>query len=250
MNPLLFRPRPLNGSPSCASEGCLPAAQLCGRSPSPGSGASAFTLVELLVAIVVFGLVVSILYGTWTLVLRGNESALKLAGEAQRTRMAARTIEDALVSAVYFSQNPSHYSFNVDTSGKFAALSFVGHLGESFPGSGYFDGERVRRVTFLVESGKEGKSELKLYQNSMLAAGLEQDQGLYPLILARDVSQFTLDFFDPQKGEWLQEWIHTNQLPRIVRVTLGIGHGPRGSTVPDELICRIIRLPAVGVFGQ
>lgn len=250
MNASRFPSQRFKSGRSSGSRRLLPSAQRCGRSTSLGSGTSAFTLVELLVAIVVFGLVVSILYGTWTLILRGNESALKLAGEAQRIRMAARTIEDALVSAVYFSQNPSHYSFNVDTSGKFAAMSFVGHLGESFPGSGYFDGERVRRVTFLVESGKEGKSELKLYQNSMLAAGLEQDQGLYPLILARDVSQFTLDFFDPQKGEWLQEWVYTNQLPRIVRVTLGIGHGSRGSKAPDELICRLIRLPAVGVFGQ
>lgn len=246
---LSFAP-PLQYGLFSASRRFLFAALQCGRSASRRSYTSAFTLVELLVAIVVFGLVVSILYGTWTLILRGNESALKLAAEAQRTRMAARTIEDALVSAVYFSQNPSHYSFNVDTSGKFAALSFVGHLGESFPGSGYFDGERVRRVTFLVESGKEGKSELKLYQNSMLAAGLEQDQGLYPLILARDVSQFTLNFFDPRKGEWLEEWIYTNQLPPIVRLTLGIGHGARGSKVPDELICRVVRLPAVGVFGQ
>jgi prepilin-type N-terminal cleavage/methylation domain-containing protein len=221
----------------------------CFRLPPQGRAASlaGFTLIEVLVAMFIFVGVMASLYATWKITLRSNAAALRLTAEAQRSRMAMRTVEDALVSAEMFVQNARHYAFLADTSGSFSALSLVGHMSDSFPGSGYFNDERVRRVTFTVESTDQGRNDLVLRQNSMLAQ-LDEGQDTYPLVLARDVTLFQLEFWDARRGEWAAEWLFTNQLPVLVRVSLGVGRGPGNqSKQPDQLETRVVRLPAVGV---
>lgn len=212
-------------------------------------GRAAFTLLELMVALLVFGLVLTSLYSTWVLVVRGNSAALKIAAEGQRARMTIRALEDALVAAEMFPQNGGLYQFVADTSGAFAAISLAGPMSESFPGSGYFEGERLRRVTFMVTPGAQG-NDLVLQQNSILAAETDQDRGVYSMVLARNVTLFTLEFWDRQRtrGEWIPEWTWTNQLPQLVRVTLGVGQSSQNARMPDQLVSRVVALPSGGVL--
>ncbi len=201
-----------------------------------------FTLLEVLVALMVFTGVLASLFATWTIVLRSNTAALRLTAEAQRARMAIRTLEDAIVAAeMVAGLNGRHYSFLVDTSNEFAMLSFVGHMSDSFPGSGYFGDERVRRITFAVE-----ENQLLMEQNSILAS-LDEKNRAYPLVLARDVRMFTLDFWEPRRSEWIPEWppMLTNTLPRLIRVTLGVGTSNKKQ--PDQIVSRIISLPGAGI---
>lgn len=199
-----------------------------------------FTLLEVLVALMVFTGVLATLFATWTIVMRSNAAALRLTAEAQRARMAIRTVEDAIVAAeMVVGPNSRHYSFIADTSGEFAMLSLVGHMSDSFPGSGYFIDERVRRVTFAVDN-----HELIIEQNSMLAA-LDEKNRAYPLVLARDVKLFQIEFWDLRRGEWAPEWLLTNQLPALVRVSIGVGAPDKKQA--DQIVARVIRLPAVGI---
>lgn len=68
----------------------------------------------------------------------------------------------------------------------------------------------------------------------------------YSLVLARDVSLFTLDFYDTRKNEWVSEWINTNQLPRLVRISLGLG---KVQGKPQDLVTRVVALPSLSVAG-
>ena len=140
--------------------------------------------------------------------------------------------------------NPQLRSTAENTSGNFAALSLVGRLSDSFPGSGYFEGERLRRVSFVVDANRE----LLLLQNSPYLAEADQDRGVYPLVLARDVTGFQLEFWDRRftRGEWVEKWLLTNQLPQLVRVTLGLGQSVRKGRQPEQLISRVVALPATG----
>lgn len=211
----------------------------CRRIPN-GRRAAAFTLLEVLVALLVFTGVLATLFATWTIVMRSNAAALRLTAEAQRARMAIRTVEDAIVATeMVAGRNARHYSFEANTGGDFADLSLVGHLSESFPGSGFFGDERVRRVRFEVVD-----SELIMRQNSMLAPKEEKNTG-YPLVLARDVKLFQLEFWDIRRGDWAPEWLPTNQLPALIRVTLGVGAPEKAN--PDQIVARVIRLPAAGI---
>jgi type II secretory pathway component PulJ len=206
--------------------------------------ASAFTLLEVIVALFVFMIVLASLFATWTIVLRSNAAALRMATEAHRARMAIRTVEDAIVSAeMVTGPNSRYYAFQLAGEGDFSSISFVGHLSESFPGSGYFGGERVRRVTFGVD-----KNQLFMQQRSMLAVPDTED-GSYPVELAKDVQAFIIEVWDPRRSEWTQEWgaDKTNSLPRMMRVTLEVGDLNKQKI--GQVVSRVISLPGAGIAG-
>lgn len=138
--------------------------------------------------------------------------------------------------------NPRLYFFQADTAGQFAAVSFAADLSDSFPNSGMFGGERIRRVSFYVPPGGH---DLVLEQNSLLA---DFERGGEPasIILAREVQLFQLEFWDGQQRDFVEEWLSTNQLPVIVRVTLGFGVS-KGSREPAQIVSRVVRLPTVAV---
>ncbi len=217
--------------------------------PRPRPGASGFTLLEVLVALMIFALVLSLLYSSWKILMQSNAAALRMAANAQRSRMTIQTVEEALNSAVFFNANARHYAFLAGGEGNFSAVSFVAHLSDAFPATGFFDGERVRRVTFGVEPAPDGGSELVLRQNSLLAPPDNDVEG-HAVVLAREVTVFELLYWDVRKGEFSPDWTQTNSLPALVQVTLGFGQRSRFSREPAETVTRIVRIPSAGVAGE
>jgi prepilin-type N-terminal cleavage/methylation domain-containing protein len=201
-----------------------------------------FTVMEVMVAIFLFALILMMIYSTWRLIFQSSQAAIRSTTDSQRARMAMRTVEDALASATMFASNPRLYFFQADTAGQFAAVSFAADLSDSFPNSGMFGGERIRRVSFYVPPGG---NDLVLEQNSLLA---DFESGGEPasIVLAREVQLFQLEFWDGQQRDFVEEWLSTNQLPVIVRVTLGFGVS-KGSREPAQIVSRVVRLPTVAV---
>ena len=185
---------------------------------------------------------------------RGILLALRLIDElgaaaVQRSRIAVRTIEDALLTTEMFLGAIQHYHFDADTSGDMAAISMVSRLPASFPGVGRYGDQVVRRVSFYVSNSPAGGNELVMTQMPML---LDTSSGYeaYSLTLARDVTMFRLDFYNLQKNEWQDEWKDTNQLPRLVQVALGLGKHKGHSSEPQDVVTRLVSLPSVAVGGD
>ncbi len=211
---------------------------------------SAFTLIEVLVALLVFSMVLTLLYGTWRILMQSNAAGLRIAANAQRSRMTIQTIEEALNSAVFFNSNARHYSFLAEEDGGFSALSFVAHLSSAFPGSGHFDGQKVRRVTFTVAPDAGGSSSVLLLQQNSILSSLEDGAEPFPIPLANDISAFEVTFWDTRRSEFTSDWKQTNTLPALVRVVVGFGHQSRFNQQPAETIIRFIRIPSAGVAGE
>ncbi len=201
-----------------------------------------FTIMEMMLAITIFALIMIAIYSSWSAILRGSRAALNVAAEVQRTRIAIRALEESLASAQLFVQNIRHYSFIADTSKENAAyLSFVAHLPASFPGSGLFEDQVVRRVTFSVEKGQ-----LLLRQTPLLEV-TELVGEPYTIVLNPNIESFDMFFWDLRKGEWLKDWPYTNQLPRMMRVDLGFGHSAKFSHQPAEIISRVVTLNSTAI---
>jgi type II secretion system protein J len=214
---------------------------------SRGKGSRrAFTLIEVLIAIGIFGLVMLAIYSSWMAVLRGSKAGLDAAREAQRLRVSMQVIKESLVSVRMFTANAELYAFEADTSGDTAALSFVSSLARSFPRSGRFGDLNVRRVTYTVEPGPGGTNRLVMRQLPLLLE-MDIDEEENPLVLARDVKLFQLEFWDEMEQDWFDEWTYTNQLPKMVKVTLGLGQSQRAASEPNRLITEIIGLPATAI---
>jgi prepilin-type N-terminal cleavage/methylation domain-containing protein len=208
--------------------------------------ARAFTLVEIMIALAIFATVMIAIYSSWSAILRGSKIGLEAAAEAQRSRVAVRALENSLVSLQMFQANMSLYYFLADTSGDFATLSFVARLPRSFPRSGDFDDQVLRRVTFTVEPGTNRENVLVLRQNPILFdPGRDEEEN--PLVLARNVRVFSLEFWGPRSKDWEPEWLYTNQLPKLVRFTLGFGRPGQKVLAPDEVVTRVVTLSAVPV---
>lgn len=208
----------------------------------------AFTLLEIMVALALFSIIVLAIYSTWNSILKGKKVAENAAASAQRMRITMRTLKDSLLCTCMFNANSTYYWFSGEASGDFASLSFAARLPESFPRSGSF-GDRgvVRRLTYTVESGPGSEKQLVLRQNPLLRDPPDKDEMDNPLVLARNVKQFLVEYIDPQSGDWIPEWTYTNQLPREVRVTVALGGRDQFSNQAGEALVETIALPALAV---
>jgi hypothetical protein len=188
-------------------------------------------------------MIIAAIFSSWTAILRGKRVGLDAAAAVQRSRIVIRTLEDSLASAQCFVLNAQYYGF-VAENGQEASLSFVARLSKSFPRGGRFGDFDVRRVTFSVEPGPENDRQLVLRQNSVFTE-MDIDEKEHPLVLAKNVRAFQLEFWDTKTSDWTDEWTQTNQLPKLVRVTLKLADNLQSSKAQE--VTRIISLPAVAV---
>ncbi|HOW66635.1 MAG TPA: prepilin-type N-terminal cleavage/methylation domain-containing protein [Verrucomicrobiota bacterium] len=205
---------------------------------------AAFTMIEVMIAIFIMSFIMAAIYSSWTAITRSAKVGLEAASRVQRSRMALRTIVDSLLSVQMFAQNLNYYSFIADTSSDFAYLSLAANLPQSFPRGGLYGDFTVRRVTFSVEPGDLSGNQLVMWQEPILMETNSADE-VGPLVLASDISLFVLEFWDARAGEWIEEWLYTNQLPKLIRVTLGFGES--GYRQPQEIVSRVVALPAMAV---
>jgi type II secretion system protein J len=205
------------------------------------------TLIEILVALAIFGLVVTAMYSGWMAILRASKTGLEAAAQAQRERVAIRTIEEALTASRSFASDLQHYGF-VGENGSEAALSFVARLQKSFPRSGKFGDFDVRRVTFSVERGPNSENLLVLRQSPILME-FDEDEKEHPLVLAKNVKELVFEFWNPARNEWVDEWTQTNSLPKMVKVMLRLTSPNQryNSSRTEEEITRIVALPSITV---
>lgn len=212
----------------------------------PSTTRRAFTLLEILIAMAIFATVMVAIYSSWTAILRGSRVGGDAAAAAQRSRVAVRALENSLVSIQMFQANINYYFFSADTSGDFAALSFVGRLPKSFPRSGDFGDQVVRRLTFTVEPAKNRENVLVLRQRPILFdPSVDEEEN--PLVLARNVKEFTLEFWGQRSKDWETEWLYTNQLPKLIRFTLGFGEPNQKILAPEEVFTRVVTLSAMPI---
>ena len=211
-------------------------------------------MLEIIVAFFILGLVVAAIYSSWMAVVRGAETGKKAAAAVQRSRIAVRTLEDGLTSARMFAADMDYYSFEAQ-NGDDASLSFVSRLSDSFPRSGKFGSFNVRRLTFSIEPGPDSGNQLVLRQNPILME-MDIDEKEHPLVLAKNVTRFGMQFWDVRNKEWVDEWTLTNQLPPLLRFTLELGGDDPNSrvrqTVTKEIAPETTTVPPIwqGVQGQ
>jgi prepilin-type N-terminal cleavage/methylation domain-containing protein len=205
-----------------------------------GARRRAFTLLEVMVAITLFMLVMGSIFACWKSIVSGAKVAETAAAAAQRDRTSMRAVEDSLNNLEISRQNIRFYYFLADTSEpQFASLSFAARLPASFLGSDYFGDAVLRRVTFDVEKDAEQKLNLVMTQSPLLAIPGDQNPPK-SIVLARDVSAFVLEFWSPKEDDWLTDFELTNEVPPMIRVTLGTGHSTRDPRIPLDIVSRVV----------
>jgi prepilin-type N-terminal cleavage/methylation domain-containing protein len=209
---------------------------------------SAFTLVEILLALGIFTILVAALYSTWILVIRATIVGKRTAAQLQRERVAMRAIEDSLTCIQSHQASIGYYLFNIQ-NGDQPLLNFTAYLPDTFPRTGEFEGStpegvpmdyRLRRLAFFIKQGQNGEKDLVLEQNPILM-DLPPAEVNTPLILARNVNDFLIECWNTNTMEWDTTWDATNMLPPLVRVTLAFGDKNSGA---GQIVTREISFPS------
>ena len=213
------------------------------RRRSRRSGEGAFTLVEIMVAIAIFMLVMAAIYSTWAVVMRATQVGQDAAAQAQRQRVALRTIEDSLMCIQSFQASQRYYYIDVENGDK-PVLSFASRVPEIFPRNGKFGDFNLRRVTFSLEAGDSGEKNLVLRQSPILM-DMDEDEQKSPLILARNVKTFQIECWDTNQLDWVTEWVDTNSIPPMIRVGLVLGGNTgAGGAAPELTVVRAFSMPS------
>jgi prepilin-type N-terminal cleavage/methylation domain-containing protein len=196
-------------------------------------GKAAFTLIEIMVAVMVFSLVIGAIYATWALVMRATVVGQDAAAQAQRQRVVLRSIGDAIMGIESFQASQQYYWFKL-ANGSVPYLSFVARLPDSYARNGKFVGAAggrdasERRVTFTLASGDNGERDLVLQQSPILM-DMDDDEQKFPLVLAKNVKEFTVEWWGTNRmneAEWSKDWddSQTNSIPAMLRVRLVLGN--------------------------
>ncbi|HSY18180.1 MAG TPA: prepilin-type N-terminal cleavage/methylation domain-containing protein [Candidatus Acidoferrales bacterium] len=202
-----------------------------------------FTLIEIMVAIAVFMMVIAVIYSTWAIVMKATQVGQQAAAQAQRQRIALRTIEDSLMCIQSFQASQRYYYFNVQ-NGDTPVLSFASRVPDVFPRNGKFGQFNLRRVTFSLEAGEGGEKNLVLRQNPILM-DMDDDEQKNPLILAHDVKKFDIECWDTNQMDWVTEWVDTNSIPPLMRVSLVMGGTVNnGGSTPESTVVRAFSMPS------
>ena len=204
---------------------------------------SAFTLVEVMIAMTIFSLVVGAIYSSWDLIWRATRVSRTAAAQVQRERVAIHTIEDALTCIQSFQASMRYYSFIVSEDPP--VLQFTSRLPDNFPRNGKFGDLNLRQLVFSLEAGPGSEKDLVLRQKPILL-DLDENEQNSPLVLARFVQAFKVECWDTNQADWTTEWDTTNAIPPLIRVNLTLGGNTQenGSAGRTLAVTRVIAVPS------
>lgn len=217
----------------------------------PRRRSAGFTLIEIMMAFAIFGLLIASIYACWTLILKSTQIGQEAAARVQRERIAMHTIKEALACVLSFQADPQNYAFLAENDNN-GSLSFVARLPETFPRSGRSDWRNlpVRRVTFSIINGAEYSQHNLVLSQTPLLKEMHPDERDYPFVVAKDVNKMEFEFWDQKKRDWINEWTRTNELPKMIKIKLEfIRRNPREPSMPGTSfeVIDVAPLPAMMV---
>ena len=98
----------------------------------------------------------------------------------------------------------------------------------------------------LALQGQGGGNDLVLRQQP-LVMDMDEDEQKYPLVLARHVKEFAMEFWEPRVTDWVDEWPQTNQLPKLIKIILSVQHTDARAVQSVQEVTRVVALTSRGV---
>jgi len=193
--------------------------------------ADGFTLMEILMAMLIFTIVVSMLYLSYTGTVRNMEEVESQSDIYGMARIALERIIDDLESA-YVSQNAKSQEDDIQVTGFMGEDSEInGRSADTlrFPSRSHLvfnaeDGDNgATEITYYVTENEEGES-LTLYRSDTPKFEEGPEEGVGGLVLCDDIYSINFTYHD-ENGEVYDKWDSTEEefkgkLPVMVSIEL------------------------------
>ncbi|HTS16731.1 MAG TPA: prepilin-type N-terminal cleavage/methylation domain-containing protein [Verrucomicrobiae bacterium] len=220
-------------------------------SPSSQSSAnsrSGFTLLEVLLAVAVLGMLVMCVYGTWNAALTSWRRGSQVTEDFQRERIVMDALTELTKSAIFFASSPSLYTFVATKNpGIGDSISFVTASDAYLPPSEAI-AAGMRRVVISLEQDEYRRTYLAIVNEPALRPN--DDSSLPPLqahVISMDVSGFNVRYRDPRDGNWSDTWEEEQMPPSAVEYTIAFGE--RDGRTPPVVVTRAVEIPVAATIA-
>jgi general secretion pathway protein J len=199
----------------------------------------AFTLVELLVAIVVLSLISVLIYSAFSSMKRSREGIERVDDRYREGRLAMARMTRELQSAYISLHAPINSALLVQKT------AFIGSTGTPADRLDFnsFSNRRLDRnshvsdqceLSYFGSSNPDLSGVTDLARRVSTTLDLDPKKGGRVEVLATDIDLFDLQYLDPQTGNWVDTWDTTQsvtgqpaRLPVQVRILLVLNGGSR-----------------------
>ena len=205
-------------------------------------GRSAFTLIEVMLAVTILGLVVGAVYATWSAALSGWRRGTAVAEEFQRQRIVIEALSDLTQSAVFFTSRPELYEVTSATEyGLGDTVSFVTASDRLLPPKeAAFAG--LRRITLGLR--RDDRHVVYLGIANSPAVEAIDDNANSDLVwhrLSQDVIGFRIRYRNPRDGGWYERWEEPGLIPAALEYTVAFRNDD--PKAPPLIVTRAVEFP-------
>jgi len=227
---------------------------------APESRRGAFTLLEILVAVAILGVVATTVAFVMGVGVEAWRAGTEMAEESHDGEGVMEQIVMALRSAYYPANGAPDwdFGFQLEDGGDGASaedsISWV-KIGNSLVGEDTPWAGAAHRVRLFVEDSQANDGPglyVAAWQTVGQAEDFDPDEDVEPLLLSDRVVGFDCRVQDPEKAievgepyEWIDEWEPSNRIPDHVLITLALRPQKKGAD-PDVLV-RCVQLPMSAV---
>ncbi len=213
---------------------------------------AAFTLLELLVAITLLVIALSIAFQAFTGTIRGWRRGMEVMDGIQHGDYAMKQVAQALNSTIYFFSQRKTYAFLIekDSAGGLPAdyISFVTSSGAMMPFDSPFASSPHRLSLYIDEEDGEPALFAAALPAVPHAEEEEDEMDAEPILVSREVQGLEILIWNETNEEWTEEWEKENSVPERVLVRLYVA-----SEDPDEdpiAFARVLNIPVAESLGD
>jgi prepilin-type N-terminal cleavage/methylation domain-containing protein len=214
------------------------------------SARNGFTLLELMVAMFILTIAMSIAFQAFSGTMRAWKRGTEVIDGIKHGDFAMSQLASAINSTLYFHNARKSYAFTVEKDVGYGmssdTISFV-TVSKAFVPADSPYAEGPHRLKLYVDSSDYGESALFALVTPVMPTDDEtldeydQEYGAEPYLVTRSVYGLEILFYDEEDEDWTEEWDEENSVPERIQLTLYVGSEDSG----EEPIAfsRMIEIP-------
>lgn len=218
------------------------------KSHRPKRTQAGFTLLEVLLAVTILGILITAVYSTWSAALNAWRRGSDASEVFQRQRIVMETLNELTQSIVFFGASPGLYAIiGTKTPGLGDSVSFVTASDAFLPPSETTDAG-LRRVTISLEQDPYRRTYLAIVNQTALAPDDQSAGQPQAHVISMDVSGFAVRYRNARDSDWYDKWDDTNTPPSALEFTVAFGQP--GDRLPPVVFTRAVDIPVAAFVAS
>ena len=206
---------------------------------------SGFTLLELIVALTLLVVAMSIAFQAFSGTMQGWKRGTEVIDGIKHGDFAMTQLKAALNSTIYFFNNRKTYAFTLEKEsfGRLPTdrISFVTSSGAMMPYDSPF-AQGPHRLTLYIDDEEGAPALYAIALPAVPNAEDEEDEiETDPILVSTAIQGLEILIWDEETEDWIEEWEPENSVPERIKVTIWVA-SDREDEEPIAFF-RVLELP-------